>query len=208
MKILAFITFVLMLIVLYSFIKDIVGAIKRKDDGIEVKVLGKLILAAVLFFIGMIFIGISVDDRPDNTTKETQEQKEEIDFRKIASKEVGKNDILDIQILEEDANTKLVYELKSGGGFTPNSTREGLHLKSTHIMKDLKEAGYDGTVEIIWNTPFVDKYGNTNDRLAMKLIFLPETIERTNFDKIAYSDIPIIVDDYKAHHSIRSEDNQ
>ncbi len=87
MKILSIIVFALTLVGLYSFIKDIIGAIKRKDNVIEIKVLSKLILATVLFFTSMIFIGVSVDDCPDNIAKETQE-KEDIDFRKIASKEV------------------------------------------------------------------------------------------------------------------------
>ena len=92
--------------------------------------------------------------------------------------------------------------LNGEDNLTNNMIRTGMLIEACDILEVLQKRTELEDVTISWLFPLVDVYGNTSDDSVMMVYFDVETINKINFERFVYGDIPTVANEYFEHTAL------
>ena len=112
--------------------------------------------------------------------------------------------IYDGQSVGEDGDGSYVDIYLSGqDGFSVSLIRKGMWMEATDILRELQPRTDLERVTIFWSFPLIDSYGNSTTETVMKVLFEKETLDKINFERFDWNNIPDIADEYYEHAALK-----
>lgn len=145
------------------------------------------------------------EDEEENGDEESEDEDEDLDtetaIKEVVNDQISSDDKLDEVNFNEDEEFVLIT-INETEGLTTNLTRDGMHMNSLQMLEGLE--GIDGVnnVDFQYTLPLFNEYGEESITQVMRLSFNEETIERIEFDNIAFDNAPNIADDYSIHPAL------
>lgn len=148
-------------------------------------------------------------------TKEEKEKIEE-DIAKIKSKvstdevekiitdKLGKNNNMKKKVIEkiETTDISLNLILNASDNFTLDMTKRGIWMDSIKILEPLSKVNNIKQINVDWQLPLVDKYGNEKDAAVMKFSIDKATLDKINWDNFLTENFPEVVNSYDEHPAL------
>lgn len=129
--------------------------------------------------------------------EEVEETKEELSneetIKKRIEETVGEENLEAFNYVPE--NNFSLIKFKGTENLSNKMTVKSMYLDMFDILRKIQpKIDTDVTFNIVY--PLVDKYGNSEDEIVIKATFTKETIDRINFDKALFGDIPYMADEW------------
>lgn len=143
------------------------------------------------------------DSEPEETlTKEEKIKKDITDILESSNRDVEK--IREISIIERaDENLLVTVRYNADDNLGNSWIKRGIWIDSEKILEKVYTDYSDiGRVAIFAYFPLVDKYGNSEDEVVMKVMLDKETSDKINWENFITDNLPDVVDDYYAHPAI------
>lgn len=218
------ISFVLIIIVIFKFIK-----MRKNNSGGKKPLITMATIAVVLFIIAALLIpsdetadvvngdnaGDNVDNEMINDDGVDDEIVDEVDMtdkesiRNVVEGVLGdKNNNKDVRV--EDVNhyeyegiSHIYLELNANENMTINLTKKGMLQDTLKVMSSLKDAGHEGSFSVLWQLPLTDKYGNESLGNVMTIDISAEDFNAINYDNYDYNNLPSLTEQYWEHPSFK-----
>lgn len=111
--------------------------------------------------------------------------------------------IYDGESVGEDVDGSFVdIYLVGKDNFSASMIRGGMLIQANDILSALQSRDDIGYISLFWSFPLVDIYGNSSMETVMKVTFYKETLDKINFEKFDYNNIPEICDAYYQHAAL------
>lgn len=129
--------------------------------------------------------------------EEVEEIKEELSneetIKKRIEETVGEENLEAFNYAPE--NNFSLIKFRGADNLSDKMTVKGMYLDMFDILRKIQpKIDTDVTFNVIYS--LVDKYGNSEDEIVIKATFTKETIDRINFDKALFGDIPYMADEW------------
>ncbi len=86
--------------------------------------------------------------------------------------------------------------------FSVSWTRQGLWIDSTKLFEHFFELEEITRVDLKWQLPLVDAYGNEELGVVMEILLTRDTVERINWDNFLFENLPEVADIYQEHPAL------
>lgn len=107
---------------------------------------------------------------------------------------------------EENPDEKRVEIYLAGSeNLTTNMTRKGMWIDANDILKALQPCENISEIEITFSLPLIDAYGNSFEDTVMVITVSKETLDKINFERFLWENLPDIADDYYQHWLLNEE---
>jgi DNA-directed RNA polymerase subunit RPC12/RpoP len=103
-----------------------------------------------------------------------------------------------------EGNTAFII-LNGNDNLTTNMTKEGMWIDAIKLFKEFFKIEEITRVDLKWQLPLVDKYGNTELGVVMEILLTRDTAERINWDNFLYQNLPEVAEIYQEHPVFSSE---
>lgn len=88
----------------------------------------------------------------------------------------------------------LLIEVSGNSNLTRNLIRTGMHIDIYEVMNENRNPPVD--FDFLISFPLIDKYGNSEPAIVMKVTFKSETMAKINWDNFYHIDIERVADRY------------
>ncbi|QDQ03287.1 hypothetical protein FOH38_01935 [Lysinibacillus fusiformis] len=75
-------------------------------------------------------------------------------------------------------------------------------MDSVKILEPLSKVNNIKQINVAWQLPLVDKYGNEKDATVMKFSIDKATLDKINWDKFLTENFPEVVNSYDEHPAL------
>ena len=107
---------------------------------------------------------------------------------------------------EENPDEKRVEIYLAGSeNLTTNMTRKGMWIDANDILKALQPCENISEITITFSLPLIDAYGNSFEDTVMAITVSKATLDKINFDRFLWENLPDIADDYFQHRVLNEE---
>lgn len=126
----------------------------------------------------------------------------------IISEELGEesnndNKVIDsLNITASESEKIISVNLNADENLTTNMTRDGMLSNSGDLFKALFKDGEVVEVNLLWQLPLQDEYGNVENGVVVRLGLLRETFDKINFDNFDFNKYENIADQYFIHQAL------
>ena len=158
----------------------------------------------------------------EETKKETDEEQSSTqqDFSSLALDEkieyivinlLGDTTTMDLPRIEEietvpfygeegqEGNTAFITLNDDDILFSVSWAKQGLWIDSTKLFEYFFELEEITRVDLKWQLPLVDTYGNTKLGVVMEIMLTRDTAEKINWDNFLFQNLPKVADIYQEH---------
>lgn len=140
---------------------------------------------------------IETKEVKETNKEEVEEIKEELSneetIKKRIEETVGEENLESFNYVPE--NNFSLIKFKGTESLSNKMTVKSMYLDMFDILRKIQpKIDTDVTFNVVY--PLVDKYGNSEDEIVIKATFTKETIDRINFDKALFGDIPYMADEW------------
>ncbi len=154
------------------------------------------------------------EDSNDEELKEEQvtETLQEVEspvvdeVKKIITKALGKTNNTNKDrirsVVFSEGDNGIIISLNASENLTTNMTKKGIWMDTKKLFEELHKSTEFDIVLINWYLPLVDQYGNESDSLVMSIDMKKETLEKINWDKFLFNNIPDTADHYHNHPAL------
>ena len=114
--------------------------------------------------------------------------------------------IVDIEIASftgengPEGNTAFII-LNGDDNLTKNMIKESMWIDSIKLFQEFFQLIEITRVDLQWQLPLVDVYGNTEFGVVMEILLTRNTAEKINWNTFLYQNLPIIADLYQEHQT-------
>lgn len=98
-------------------------------------------------------------------------------------------------------NNFILIKFRESPNITHNMTVNDMYIRTKNILKTLKPLT-DMNIGINIVYPLEDRYGNSMDVIVIKATYSHETLQKINFDKFQYENIPKVADEWWNHPAV------
>lgn len=138
-----------------------------------------------------------VKESKKEEVEEVEETKEELSneetIKKRIEETVGEENLEVFNYVPE--NNFSLIKFKGTESLSNKMTVKSMYLDMFKILEKIQPI-LDTNVDFNIIYPLVDKFGNSEDEIVIKATFTKETIDRINFDKALFGDIPYMADEW------------
>lgn len=125
-----------------------------------------------------------------------------IDKTKAEKEEVK---LIDAESEENQDEKRVEIYLAGSENLTTNMTRKGMWIDANDILKALQPCENISEIVITFSLPLIDAYGNPFEDTVMVITVSKATLDKINFDRFLWEDLPDIADDYFQHRVLNEE---
>jgi len=101
---------------------------------------------------------------------------------------------------EESPNEKRVEIYLAGSeNLTTNMTKKGMWMDANAILEALQPREDIAEIIITFSLPLIDAYGNPFEDTVMVITMSKETLDKINFERFVWENLPDIADEYFQH---------
>lgn len=119
-----------------------------------------------------------------------------IDKIKAEKKEVK---LVDTESEENPEEKRVEIYLAGSENLTTNLTRKGMWMDASDILKALQSCENISEIVITFSLPLIDAYGNSFEDTVMEITMSKATLDKINFERFLWENLPDIADDYFQH---------
>ena len=125
-----------------------------------------------------------------------------IDKTKAEKEEVK---LVDTESEENPDEKRVEIYLAGSENLTTNMTRKGMWIDANDILKALQPCENISEITITFSLPLIDAYGNSFEDTVMVITVSKATLDKINFDRFLWENLPDIADDYFQHRVLNEE---
>ena len=125
-----------------------------------------------------------------------------IDKTKAEKEEVK---LVDTESEENPDEKRVEIYLAGSENLTTNMTRKGMWIDANDILKALQPCENISEITITFSLPLIDAYGNSFEDTVMAITVSKATLDKINFDRFLWENLPDIADDYFQHRVLNEE---
>jgi len=158
-----------------------------------------------------------ITEREELTKEEKEKIEEDIarikskvstdEVEKIITDKLGKNNNSKKKVIEkiEATDISLNLTLNASDNFTLDMMKRGMWMDSIKILEPLSKVNNIKQINVDWQLPLVDKYGNEKDAAVMKFSIDKATLEKINWDNFLTENFPEVVNSYDEHPALNEK---
>ncbi|WP_020007421.1 hypothetical protein [Salinicoccus albus] len=140
------------------------------------------------------------------TEEEAEEETSPAEEVKETANEVVEDVIQSDDEIEEigyvEEGEQLLIRINTGIGWSNESMKNTMYVQTHDILEKLEEINNVDIINIGFNLPLQDEYGNEEDREVMTLVFNGETRNKINYGNILHEKLADVADDYWEHPAL------
>lgn len=146
----------------------------------------------------------STDKTTDKKATTTPLDKE---VEKIITDKLGKNNNSKKKVIEkiEAIENSLNLTLNASDNFTLDMVKRGMWMDSIKILEPLSKVNNIKQINVNWQLPLVDKYGNEKDAAVMKFNIDKATLDKIKWDNFLTENFPDVVNNYDEHPALNNK---
>ncbi|QDQ01180.1 hypothetical protein FOH38_12350 [Lysinibacillus fusiformis] len=129
------------------------------------------------------------------------------EVEKIITEKLGKNNNSKKKVIEkiEATDSSLNLTLNASDNFTLDMMKRGMWMDSIKILEPLSKVNNIKRINVDWQLPLVDTYGNEKDSEVMKFSIDKATLDKIKWDNFLTENFPDVVNSYDEHPSLNKK---
>ncbi|UNT57050.1 MULTISPECIES: hypothetical protein [Lysinibacillus] len=129
------------------------------------------------------------------------------EVEKIITDNLGENNNSKKKVIEKiDAtDNSLNLTLNASDNFTLDMMKRGMWMDSIKVLEPLSKVNNIKLINVDWQLPLVDKFGNEKDAAVMKFSIDKATLDKINWDNFLTENFPDVVSNYEEHPALNKK---